>query len=83
MNPRFAVFGVLLILAAACSDEKKSAQTNSLTTSPNAPRLTMKNLPANASTVCIANIRKRDEVLLKNASADHSALDAAIEDVCQ
>jgi len=83
MAPRFAVLGALLILAAGCSDEKRNLKSNDLTTSPSTPRLTMKNLPADASTICIANVRKRDEILLKNAAADHEALDSAIEDVCQ
>jgi hypothetical protein len=82
MNPRLAVLGVLLVLAAGCTDDKHNRLSNGLT-SPKAPRLSMKNLPPNASTVCIANIRKRDQVLLKNAAAKHDALDAAIEDVCQ
>jgi len=82
MNSRFVVLGATLALAVACSDEKPSQRSTDLT-SPKAPRLTLKNLPANASTICIANVRKRDEVLLKNAAANHDALDAAIDDVCQ
>jgi hypothetical protein len=83
MNSRFVVFGALLVLAAACTDERRNRQSNGFTTSPKAPLLTMKNLPANASTICIANVRKRDQVLAKNPAANHAALDAAIEDVCQ
>ena len=83
MTARFVFLGALLVLAGACSDEKRDQQRNGLTTSPNAPRLSMKNLPPNASTICIANIRKRDEILLKNAAANHDALDAAIADVCE
>jgi len=83
MNARFAALGVLIILAAACSDDKRNQPAAGLTTSPSAPRLTMKNLPSSASTICVANVRKRDDVLSKNPTADHDALDAAIDDVCQ
>jgi hypothetical protein len=83
MKPRFALLGALLILAAACTDDKRNRQSNAFTTSPKAPLLTMRNVPTNASTICIANVRKRDEVLAKNPAANHAALDAAIEDVCQ
>ena len=83
MNARIATLSFVLVLAVACSDDKNGRQSNGLTTSPGNPRLTMKTVPANASTVCVASVRKRDEVLAKNPKADHAALDAVIEDVCE
>jgi hypothetical protein len=83
MKPRFVVLGALLVLAAACTDDKKNRQHSSLITGPAKPTLTLRNLPANASTICVATVRKRDQLLAKNASAPHAALDATIDDVCQ
>ena len=84
MNPRFVVLGALLVLAAACTDDKKNRQArSSLITGPSKPALTLRNLPASSSTICVATVRKRDQLLAKNASAPHAALDATIDDVCQ
>jgi hypothetical protein len=83
MKPRLLALGALLVLAAACTDDKKNRQRSSLITGPSKPALTLRNLPANASTVCVATVRKRDQLLAKNASAPHAALDATIDDICQ
>ena len=84
MKPRFVVLGALLVLAAACTDDKKSRlQRSSLITGPSKPTLTLRNLPTGASTICVATVRKRDQLLAKNPTAPHAALDATIDDVCQ
>jgi hypothetical protein len=83
MKPRFVVLGALLVLAAACTDDKKNRQRSSLITGPSKPTLTLRNLPAGSSTICVASVRKRDQLLVKNPSAPHAALDATIDDVCQ
>ena len=83
MKPRFVVLGALLVLAAACTDDKKNRQRSSLITGPSKPTLTLRNLPANSSTICVATVRRRDQLLAKNASAPHAALDATIDDVCE
>ena len=83
MKPRFVVLGALLVLASACTDDKKSRQRSSLITGPSKPTLTLRNLPAGSSTICVASVRKRDQLLAKNPTALHAALDATIDDVCQ
>ena len=83
MKPRFVVLSALLVLAAACTDDKKNRQRSSLITGPSKPTLTLRNLPAGASTICVATVRKRDQLLAKNSLAPHAALDATIDDVCQ
>jgi len=83
MKPRFVVLGALLVLAAACTDDKKNRQRSSLITGPSKPTLTLRNLPANSSTICVATVRRRDQLLAKNSSAPHAALDATIDDVCE
>jgi hypothetical protein len=83
MKPRFVALGALLLLAAACTDDKKNRQRSSLITGPSKPALSLRNLPANASTICVASVRKRDQLLAKNPAAPHAALDATIDDVCQ
>ena len=82
MKARLSVVGALLVLATACTDERP-ARHSSLVTAPGGPALTLKTLPANASTVCVASVRKRDQLLAKTPTASHAALDAAIEDICQ
>ena len=84
MTSRFLLLGSLLVLAAACTDDKKHNQRSSgLITGPSKPTLTLRNLPAGSSTICVASVRKRDQLLAKNSSAPHAALDATIDDVCQ
>ena len=83
MKPRFLALGALLVLAAACTDDKKNRQRPGLITGPSKPTLTLRNLPPSSSTICVATVRKRDQLLAKNASAPHAALDATIDDVCQ
>jgi hypothetical protein len=46
----------------------------------------MSTLPTDASTVCVASVRKRDQLLAKpgsTTSTNLAALDAVIDDVCQ
>jgi len=84
MKPRFVVLGALLVLAAACTDDKKNRQQrSSLITGPSKPMLTLRNLPVGSSTICVATVRKRDQLLAKSITAPHAALDATIDDVCQ
>ena len=84
MKPRFVVLGALLVLAAACTDDKKNRQQrSSLLTGPSKPVLSLRNLPAGSSTICVASVRKRDQLLAKNPTALHAALDATIDDICQ
>jgi hypothetical protein len=81
MNARLLAFGALLVLASACTDEKRKPV--GLITGPSRPSLTLRNLPANSSTICVATVRKRDQLLAKHPSANHASLDATIDDVCQ
>ena len=83
---RYSVAGiaVMLCLAAACTDERPSK--SALVTAPPRPALTMKTLPSDASTVCAASVRQRDQLLAKPQSAKSTSLaslDAVIDDVCQ
>jgi hypothetical protein len=74
-----------LICLAACTDDHP-AKSSSLLTAPSKPALTMHNLPSDASTVCVASVRKRDQLAAKAGTAgstDLSALSAVIDDVCQ
>jgi len=82
MKASLSALGALLILAAACTDERPDKRSG-LVTAPGRPALTLKTLPANASTVCVASVRKRDQLLAKTPTASHDALDAAIDDICQ
>jgi hypothetical protein len=82
MKASLSILGVLIVVAVACTDEHP-ARRSSLVTAPGGPALTLKTLPANASTVCVASVRKRDQLLAKTPTANHAALDAAIEDICQ
>jgi hypothetical protein len=50
--------------------------------------LTIRNLPSDAPTICVANVRKRDRLLaIARPTAantrDISALDNVIDDVCR
>lgn len=81
MKVRLTALGALLLLAAACTDDRQDKR--SLVTAPGRPALTLKTLPSGASTVCVASVRKRDQLLAKTPTASHAALDAAIDDVCQ
>jgi hypothetical protein len=74
-----------LICLAACTDDHPT-KSSSLITAPSKPALTMSNLPSDASTICVASVRKRDALLAKPGIApvtDVSALNAVIDDVCQ
>lgn len=76
---------LVLVCALACTDSRE--QQTSLATGPAAPTLTMRTLPKGASTICVASVRQRDDMLAKpqskTAPADRAALDALIDDVCQ
>jgi len=83
---RFAIGAVaaMLCLAAACRDDHR--QNPLLATAPPQPALTLRTLPRNASTICVANVRQRDQLLAKPQTAATSrkiiALGAVIDDVC-
>jgi len=79
-----AAAAALLCLAAACSDDRPLK--TALVTAPPRPSLTMSTLPSDASTVCVASVRQRDQLLAKpqsSGSTNLAALDAVIDDVCQ
>jgi hypothetical protein len=85
MRSKLAAGVGLLCLAAACTDDH-ATKSSSLVTAPSKPALTMSTLPNDASTVCVASVRQRDQLLAKPAAAsatDVSALNAVIDDVCQ
>ena len=83
---RFAIGAVaaMLCLATACRDDHR--QNPLLATAPPQPALTLRTLPRNASTICVANVRQRDQLLAKPQTAATSrkiiALGAVIDDVC-
>jgi uncharacterized lipoprotein YajG len=86
MRSSVAGLAAMLCLAAACSNDDRPTKST-LVTAPPRPALTMRNLPSDASTVCVASVRRRDQLLAKpqaaNASSNLAALDAVIDDVCQ
>jgi hypothetical protein len=84
MRLAIASTAALLCLAAGCRDDYRQ---NSLpVTAPPQPALTMRTLPKDASTICVANVRQRDQLSAKPQTAATSrtiiALGAVIEDVC-
>jgi hypothetical protein len=83
---RVAIAGIAFYAAAACRDERPIQDL--LTTAPRAPRLTLKSLPGDAPTVCVASVRQRVRLLaIAHPTAantrDISALDNVIDDVCR
>lgn len=82
---RFAIASTaaVLCLAAGCRDQR---QNPLLDTAPPQPALTMRTLPRNASTICVANVRQRDQLLSQSQTAATTrtiaALGAVIDDVC-
>ncbi len=86
---RFAIAGTaaLLCLAAGCRDENRQSSLT-VTAPPQSPQpaLTMRTLPQDASTICVANVRQRDQLSAKPQTAATSrtiiALGAVIDDVC-
>jgi hypothetical protein len=82
---RFAIASTaaLLCLAAGCRDDRQSSLP---VTAPPQPALTMRTLPKDASTICVANVRQRDQLSAKPQTAATSrtiiALGAVIDDVC-
>lgn len=84
MRSTIAGLAAMLCLAAGCRDDHR--QNPLLATAPPQPALTMRTLPKTASTICVANVRQRDQLLAKPQSAATSrkiiALGAVIDDVC-
>jgi hypothetical protein len=84
---RYPLVGVaaMMCLAAACSNDKP--MKSALVTAPPRPALTMSTLPHDASTICVASVRRRDQLLAKpqasTTATSRAALDAVIDDVCQ
>jgi hypothetical protein len=74
-----------VLFTAACSDQPLDRVS---TTAPGKPHLTMSALPGDASKVCVANVRARDELLAKpatdvtNRQDKLDALDVVIDDTC-
>lgn len=85
MRPAIAGAAAILCLVAACRDDHRLNPAS--VTAPPQPALTMRTLPKGASTICIANVRQRDQLLAKPQTAASSrkiiALGAVIDDVCQ
>ena len=84
MRSKLAAAVGLLCLAAACHDDRP--MKSALVTAPTRPALTMSTLPSDASTVCVASVRQRDQLLAKPGTAGAAnvdALNAVIDDVCQ
>ena len=83
---RFAIASTatVLCLVAGCRDDHR--QSSLLATAPPQPALTMRTLPKDASTICAANVRQRDQLLATPQTAATSrtiiALGAVIDDVC-
>ena len=79
----FAV--VAIVTVAACQDDQQ--KSTQLATAPQKPALTLKSLPNNAPTICVASVGRRDRLLAINkptaaASRELTALNAVIDDVC-
>ena len=74
----------IVLAAAACTDNPAD---RALTTAPGKPRLSMSTISSDASTICVANVRARDQLLAQPlaegaSSSKIGALDAVIEDTC-
>jgi hypothetical protein len=86
MRYQLAAVAGLICLATSCTGDHPATKSASLLTAPSKPALTMSNLPSDASTVCVATVRQRDQLIAKPAAggaADLDALNAVIDDVCQ
>jgi hypothetical protein len=76
----------LILSIGACSDDRPIEKASM--TSPTRPRLTLSSLPSSASTVCVAAVKERDQLLASSAQSAESrqvridALDALVEDTC-
>ncbi len=79
---RLAYAVSLVVLLAACSDDKQSVSQQMM--APKAARLSLKTLSSDASSVCRANVASRDELLASGVGDGDklSALDNVISDVC-
>jgi hypothetical protein len=83
----FFVSVVSIALAAmACSDKVPGEHTAG-PTAPGRARLTMSNLPSDASTVCVSAVSQRDQLLASDVTSDArqtklEALDALVQDTC-
>ena len=84
MRLAIAGFAAIVCVAVACRDDN---QLSANLTSPPKPVLTVRTLPKDASTICVANVRQRDQLLAKPQTAVTSrritALGAVIDDVCK
>jgi hypothetical protein len=83
---RLSIAVITLCFAVACKDDRP-ARSHSLT-APERPGLTLKTLPKDAPTICVASVGHRDRLLaIKNPTAatarDLNSLNAVIDDVCQ
>ena len=77
---------VLAVVAASVSCTDKQTEKTNLT-SPTHSRLSVATLPAGASTVCVAAVKERDQLVASSASAAMKqsrmdALDALVDDTC-
>jgi len=76
---------IALVVAAGCAERPNEKST---TTAPPRSRLTVGTLPANASTVCVAAVKERDQLLAggnDGATPQQErvkALDAVVDDTC-
>lgn len=83
----FCVSVLSIALAAmACTDKIPGGRTAS-PTAPGRARLTMSNLPGDASTVCVSAVSQRDKLIASDVTGDTrqtklEALDALVEDTC-
>jgi len=83
---RVVIALTLLITAAACQDDK--TRSGGMATAPSAARLTVRTLPSDAPTICVANVRQRDKLLAISkptaaTTRQINALNDVIDDVCK
>jgi hypothetical protein len=83
---RVAIAGLAAMLCVAgCRNDQPLR--SGLVTEPPLPSLTMRTLPKDASTICVASVRQRDALIAKpktkTAAQDRLALDVLIDDVCR
>jgi hypothetical protein len=86
VTTRLAFAFALLITAAACQDDK--TRSSAIATAPGAARLTVRTLPSDAPTICVANVRQRDKLLAISkpttaTTRQINALNDVIDDVCK
>lgn len=86
VSTRLTVAFALLVTAAACQDDK--TRPSAMATAPAAARLTVRTLPSDAPTICVANVRQRDKLLAVShpttaTTRQINALNDVIDDVCK